>query len=118
MPSRRHARELALQVAKELGWLYAAAGARVVTCVGGMDSRREQRELAAGDVLWTDVSITFQGYCSDFGRTWVVGEEPTPRQHAQYHKWREIMDAGHVPHEERPREVMAVLTEFLEGKRG
>ena len=41
-------RELALQVAKELGWLYAAAGARVVTCVGGMDSRREQRELAAG----------------------------------------------------------------------
>jgi Xaa-Pro dipeptidase len=52
-----------------------------------------ERELAAGDVLWTDVSITYQGYCSDFGRTWVVGEEPTPRQHAQYYKWQEIMDA-------------------------
>jgi Xaa-Pro dipeptidase len=52
-----------------------------------------ERELAAGDVLWTDVSITYQGYCSDFGRTWVVGQEPTPRQHAQYYKWQEIMDA-------------------------
>jgi ATP-dependent RNA helicase DeaD len=41
-------RELALQVARELAWLYASAGARVETCVGGMDSRREQRALAAG----------------------------------------------------------------------
>jgi pimeloyl-ACP methyl ester carboxylesterase len=30
----------------------------------------------------------------------------------------EIMDAGHAPHEERPREFLALLTEFLEGKRG
>jgi len=41
-------RELALQVSRELGWLYADAGARIVTCVGGMDARREQRALAAG----------------------------------------------------------------------
>ncbi|MGA0606060.1 DEAD/DEAH box helicase [Phenylobacterium sp. VNQ135] len=41
-------RELALQVARELEWLYAEAGVRVVTCVGGMDARREQRALAAG----------------------------------------------------------------------
>jgi ATP-dependent RNA helicase DeaD len=41
-------RELALQVARELSWLYADAGARVETCVGGMDPRREQRALAAG----------------------------------------------------------------------
>jgi ATP-dependent RNA helicase DeaD len=41
-------RELALQVARELTWLYGRAGARVETCVGGMDSRREQRALAAG----------------------------------------------------------------------
>jgi Xaa-Pro dipeptidase len=50
-----------------------------------------ERELAAGDVLWTDVSITYQGYCSDFGRTWIVGQDPTPRQQAQFHKWREIL---------------------------
>jgi Xaa-Pro aminopeptidase len=52
-----------------------------------------ERELAAGDVLWTDVSITYAGYCSDFGRTWVVGREPTSRQEAQFQKWRDIMSA-------------------------
>lgn len=41
-------RELALQVQRELTWLYEHANARVVSCVGGMDPRREQRELAAG----------------------------------------------------------------------
>ena len=41
-------RELALQVRRELAWLYEYAGARVVSCVGGMDPRAEQRELAAG----------------------------------------------------------------------
>jgi pimeloyl-ACP methyl ester carboxylesterase len=30
----------------------------------------------------------------------------------------EIMNSGHVPHEERPREFLALLIEFLEGKRG
>lgn len=29
----------------------------------------------------------------------------------------EIMDAGHAPHEERPRELSMLVTEFLEGKR-
>ncbi|GLR66676.1 DEAD/DEAH box helicase [Acidocella aquatica] len=41
-------RELALQVHAELTWLYEQAGGRVVSCVGGMDARREQRLLAAG----------------------------------------------------------------------
>ena len=41
-------RELALQVQRELAWLYQYTGARVVSCVGGMDPRREQRELAQG----------------------------------------------------------------------
>ena len=41
-------RELALQVHAELSWLYAPAGVRIVSCVGGMDARREQRLLAAG----------------------------------------------------------------------
>jgi ATP-dependent RNA helicase DeaD len=41
-------RELALQVSRELGWLYAPAGARIATCVGGMDPARERRALAHG----------------------------------------------------------------------
>jgi ATP-dependent RNA helicase DeaD len=41
-------RELALQVSRELEWLYAKARARIVTCVGGMDASRERRNLASG----------------------------------------------------------------------
>jgi ATP-dependent RNA helicase DeaD len=41
-------RELALQVAAELTWLYAATGARIATCVGGMDYRTERRALERG----------------------------------------------------------------------
>ncbi|WP_129791060.1 DEAD/DEAH box helicase [Sphingosinicella sp. CPCC 101087] len=41
-------RELALQVSRELMWLYAKAGARVATCVGGMDASKERRNLASG----------------------------------------------------------------------
>jgi ATP-dependent RNA helicase DeaD len=39
-------RELAMQVQRELQWLYA--GARVVSCVGGMDPRAERRVLDQG----------------------------------------------------------------------
>jgi Xaa-Pro dipeptidase len=52
-----------------------------------------ERELVQGDVLWTDVSITYHGFCSDFGRTWLVGETPSPRQQDQFHQWRDILDA-------------------------
>jgi ATP-dependent RNA helicase DeaD len=41
-------RELALQVSRELMWLYAQAGARIVSCVGGMDPSKERRALARG----------------------------------------------------------------------
>ena len=41
-------RELAFQVKRELSWLYAGAGARVASCVGGMDMRDERRALARG----------------------------------------------------------------------
>ncbi|GAA3907821.1 DEAD/DEAH box helicase [Sphingomonas limnosediminicola] len=41
-------RELAIQVSKELQWLFAGAGARVVTCVGGMDPMKERRALSSG----------------------------------------------------------------------
>ncbi len=41
-------RELALQVSRELEWLYGKAGARIATCVGGMDPSRERRNLSHG----------------------------------------------------------------------
>ena len=51
-----------------------------------------ERELAQGDVLWTDVSIAYHGYCSDHGRTWIVGQDPTPAQQGQFDRWRQIVD--------------------------
>ncbi|MFI0846261.1 DEAD/DEAH box helicase [Mesorhizobium sp. IMUNJ 23232] len=41
-------RELAMQVQRELDWLYAVAGIRIATCVGGMDMRNERRALDRG----------------------------------------------------------------------
>jgi ATP-dependent RNA helicase DeaD len=41
-------RELALQVARELDWLYAETAAQIATCVGGMDYRTERRALDRG----------------------------------------------------------------------
>jgi Xaa-Pro aminopeptidase len=52
-----------------------------------------ERELVEGDVLWVDTGISYGGFHSDFGRTWVVGREPDARQRAQFEQWRAIMDA-------------------------
>lgn len=41
-------RELALQVERELAWLYAEAGAQIATCVGGMNMMTERRTLQRG----------------------------------------------------------------------
>jgi Xaa-Pro dipeptidase len=51
--------------------------------------------LREGDVVWVDSGLHYEGYASDFGRTWIVGAEvqPTARQRAQYHRWRAVMDA-------------------------
>ncbi|WP_029056941.1 DEAD/DEAH box helicase [Stappia stellulata] len=41
-------RELAIQVKRELDWVYAATQVRIATCVGGMDIRNERRALKQG----------------------------------------------------------------------
>jgi ATP-dependent RNA helicase DeaD len=41
-------RELALQVKRELEWLYEQTGAVIASCVGGMDIRSERRTLERG----------------------------------------------------------------------
>ena len=41
-------RELALQVQRELVWLYQYIGAKIVACVGGMDPRAERQQLNFG----------------------------------------------------------------------
>ncbi len=44
-------RELAMQVARELQWLTAKTGARIISCVGGMDAMKERRALAGGATI-------------------------------------------------------------------
>ncbi|MFN3863576.1 MAG: DEAD/DEAH box helicase [Erythrobacter sp.] len=44
-------RELALQVSRELAWLYARTGARVATCVGGMNPSAERKMLSGGPAI-------------------------------------------------------------------
>ena len=39
-------RELALQVSRELAWLYGKAGGRGATCVGGMNPAQERKALS------------------------------------------------------------------------
>jgi Xaa-Pro aminopeptidase len=51
------------------------------------------RALERGDVVWVDTGITWEGYDSDFGRTWIVGNDPSPAQHDQHRQWRQVMDA-------------------------
>ncbi len=41
-------RELAMQVKRELEWLYEFAGVSIASCVGGMDIRNERRALERG----------------------------------------------------------------------
>ena len=41
-------RELAIQVQRELDWVYAETKIRIATCVGGMDIRTERRALERG----------------------------------------------------------------------
>jgi Xaa-Pro dipeptidase len=51
------------------------------------------RILRHGDVIWVDAGIHYHGYASDFGRTWLVGDAPTPRQQRQFERWRVVVQA-------------------------
>jgi Xaa-Pro aminopeptidase len=53
------------------------------------------RFLREGDVVWVDSGLHWEGYASDFGRTWLVSDDPspTPRQQAQHRRWCEVVAA-------------------------
>jgi Xaa-Pro aminopeptidase len=50
------------------------------------------RILGEGDVIWVDSGITWEGYDSDFGRTWVVGTDPAARDRDRFKRWRAVCD--------------------------
>jgi Xaa-Pro dipeptidase len=53
------------------------------------------RILRDGDVLWVDSGITYQGYASDFGHTWLVSHRPRPtaRQRDHFARWCDVRNA-------------------------
>src|SRR5207245_4514278 len=53
------------------------------------------RTLQTGDVMFNDTGIDFEGWASDFGRTWCVGVDPDARQQSQFRRYLEIVDACH-----------------------
>jgi Xaa-Pro dipeptidase len=52
------------------------------------------RFLRDGDVIWVDAGIGWEGYASDYGRTWITGADPNPQQQAQFQRWRTVVDAA------------------------
>jgi Xaa-Pro aminopeptidase len=68
------------------------------------------RVLEEGDVLWTDSGLQVHGYNSDFGRTWIVSDDPrpSPRQADQFERWRAVV--GAVLDRVRPGATGADLT--------
>jgi Xaa-Pro aminopeptidase len=51
------------------------------------------RPFAAGDVVFVDTGIQYEGYQSDYGHTWVVGWAVTDRQREHARRWRDLVDA-------------------------
>jgi len=53
------------------------------------------RILSEGDVVWVDTGILWNGYASDFGRTWLVSDHPRPTHHqfTQFRRWKDVVDA-------------------------
>jgi Xaa-Pro dipeptidase len=48
--------------------------------------------VSAGDVIWTDTVMGYEGYSSDVGRTWFV-DRPTTTQRSLFTRWDTITDA-------------------------
>jgi Xaa-Pro aminopeptidase len=48
--------------------------------------------LSEGEVIWTDTVSGYEGYASDVGRTWVVGEV-SPVREELHQRWEEITAA-------------------------
>jgi Xaa-Pro dipeptidase len=47
--------------------------------------------LAEGDLVWVDTGIEHLGYASDYGRTWVVGRDPSRPERQLFERWCEVM---------------------------
>ena len=83
-------RELAMQVEREFEWLYHYTSARILSCVGGMDPKRERRRLADGAHI-------------------IVGTPGRLRDHLERHGDRAQWIVEHWPHVVEHHEIAEAL---------
>ncbi len=70
-----------------------AAGPASVTGDVVFPTVTTDRGFERGDVVWVDNGLSFAGYMSDYGHTWIVDEPPDARRRAQCRRWRDVVDA-------------------------
>ena len=46
------------------------------------------------DLVWVDTGIGVEGYASDYGRTWVVGRDPSSAEQGLFRRWSAVMEAS------------------------
>ena len=75
--------------------LSVAAGTLTANGDVGFPLASSDRFLREGDPILCDTGITWRGYHSDFGKTWICSVDPTPSRELQecYHRWCEVMEA-------------------------
>ena len=75
--------------------LSIAAGSLTANADVGFPLASNDRFLREGDLILCDTGITWMGYHSDFGKTWIcsVYPHPTPGQRECFTRWCEVMDA-------------------------
>ena len=75
--------------------LSVAAGTHTANADVGFPLASNDRFLREGDLIMCDTGITWMGYHSDFGKTWIcsVDPKPTAEQRAVYERWCEVIDA-------------------------
>ena len=75
--------------------LSVAAGTRTANDDVGFPLASNDRFLREGELILCDTGITWMGYHSDFGKTWIcsVDPRPTAEQRACYTRWCEVIDA-------------------------
>jgi Xaa-Pro dipeptidase len=75
--------------------LSIASGSLTANGDVGFPLASNDRFLREGDLVLCDTGITWMGYHSDFGKTWICGVDPTPTPAQQecFTRWCEVIEA-------------------------
>jgi len=75
--------------------LSIAGGSLTANADVGFPLASNDRFLREGDLILCDTGITWMGYHSDFGKTWICGVDPRPTaaQRDCFTRWCEVMEA-------------------------